>query len=488
MVTCPPPWLSRQIVTTQPKPPEKPIAGIFLAVMMVLELVEIYTGLETLASFIRGLVLLLPLLALAQLRLREYYLLAVSLVLAGLVWASPGEGWQTLLTGLDRSAYLASFMMLMALLREGAITSPAVKSFGTYLTMQPPKRRFLALFSGSHFFSVLINLGSVSLLTPFIQRGVRGDAALDAPLDEVQQIRERRQITAVHRGFCWFLVWAPTAVTQAILPGLLTGVDAARLMLLGFCMVLVMLAVGWLEDTIIWAKTGQRLRASGQVQAGAPPVLPKASALSLSLVCAGLIALSFMAKTLGSVTIVSGVMLAAPIVVIIWVWAQCASAAASPVARYREIALVSMPGFLREVVFIACAGFIGTTGAFLVPADQLAALVEQWAVPGWLFMLGLSLSVLVAGHVALSPITMAVFLGSVVALMPTTPVDMTLCALSIAAGTAISSLGAPFASAVLMLSKASGYPTTTLTWAWNGLYTGLSVVALAGLYAIYAAL
>ncbi|MEM1198138.1 MAG: hypothetical protein AAGI06_02405, partial [Pseudomonadota bacterium] len=371
---------------------------------------------------------------------------------------------------------------------EGAITSPSVKALGTYLTHQPPKRRFLALFSGSHFFSVLINLGAVSLLTPFIQRGVRGDAPLDAPLDEVQQIRERRQLSAVHRGFCWFLVWAPTAVTQAILPGLLTDIDAARLMALGFCMTLVMLAVGWLEDTLVWAKTGQRLRASGQVQVAQPPQLPKSPARSLAFVCAALIAITYTAKTLGGVTIVSGVMLAAPLVVIVWVWAQGSATEHGPIARYRQIALVSMPGFMRELVFISCAGFIGTAGAFLVPADQLAALVEAWAVPGWMFMLGLSVLVLIAGHVALSPITMAVFLGSVVAHMPSVPVDITLCALAIAAGTAISSLGAPFASAVLMLSKASGYPTTTLTWSWNGLNTLLSVAALGVIYIVYTAL
>ena len=456
--------------------------------MVVLELIEIYTGLETLASFIRIMVLVLPLLALPILKLREYYLLGVSLVLAVFVWRSSGDTWQTLLTGLDRAAYLASFMMLMALLREGAITSPSVKAFGTYLTLQPPKRRFLALFSGSHFFSVLINLGSVSLLTPFIQRGVRGDAPLDAPLDEVQQIRERRQLAAVHRGFCWFLVWAPTAVTQAILPGLLTGIDAGRLMALGFFMTLVMLAVGWLEDTVVWAKTGQRLRASGQVQTAQPPELPKPATLSLGLVCSALIGLTVAAKSLGDVSIVSGVMLAAPVVVIVWVWGQGAATEQGPIARYREIALVSMPGFLRELVFISCAGFIGTAGAFLVPSDGLADLVQAWAVPGWVFMLGLSVSVLIAGHIALSPITMAVFLGSVVAQMPTVPVDITLCALAIAAGTAISSLGAPFASAVLMMSKASGHATTTLTWTWNGLYTLLSVGALGVLYIAYTAL
>ncbi len=475
-------------MTDQLKLSEKPIIGAYLAVMVVLELVEIYARLETLASFIRIMVLGLPVLALPQLKLREYYLLGVSFVLAVFVWRADGDTWQTLLTGLDRSAYLASFMMLMALLREGAITSPSVQVLGTYLTLQPPKRRFLALFSGSHFFSVLINLGAVSLLTPFIQRGVRGDAPLDAPLDEVQQIRERRQLAAVHRGFCWFLVWAPTAVTQAVLPGLLTDIDAARLMALGFCMALVMLAVGWLEDTLVWVKTGQRLRASGLVQVAQPPPLPKSAALSLAIVCIALIGITFVAKGLGEVTIVSGVMLAAPLVVIVWVWAQGSATEHGPIARYRQIALVSMPGFMREVVFIACAGFIGTTGAFLVPADQLADLVQAWAMPGWVFMLGLSVLVLIAGHVALSPITMAVFLGSVVAQMPSVPVDITLCALAIAAGTAISSLGAPFASAVLMLSKASGHATTTLTWSWNGLYTLLSVVALGALYIVYTAL
>ena len=246
-------------------PPEKIFAGCYIAVLILLTLVYLYTGNRLDADITRAMVLGLPVLAFSMLGLREFYLLGLSVILAVFVWLAPGDNLPLMLTGLERSAYLASFMTLMALLREGALNSPSVKAFGTYLTLQPPKRRFLALFGGSHFFSVLINLGSVSLLTPFIQRGVRGDAALDAPLTEVQQIRERRQLSAVHRGFCWFLVWAPTAVTQAILPGLLTGIQAGRLIVLGVIMALLMLAVGWLEDTVRWVKTGRRLRQSGQV-------------------------------------------------------------------------------------------------------------------------------------------------------------------------------------------------------------------------------
>src|SRR3546814_8172124 len=84
----------------------------------------------------------------------------------------------------------------------------------TCVTQQPPQWRFLAVFLGSHFFSVLINLGSLSLLAPIIQRGVRGDKLKREELDEIALVRERRQLSALLRGFAWFLVWAPTAVTQ----------------------------------------------------------------------------------------------------------------------------------------------------------------------------------------------------------------------------------------------------------------------------------
>ncbi|MCP5081005.1 MAG: hypothetical protein GY948_04835 [Alphaproteobacteria bacterium] len=466
--------------------PEKVFAGLFLGVLIVLTLVHLYTGFEWASRVTRLMVLGLPVLAIGLLRLREMYLLSLSAILAILVWLSPGPAVDTLLLGLERGAYLASFMVLMALLREGALFSPSVKIVGTYLTLQPPKRRFLALFTGGHIFSVLINLGSVSLLTPFIQRGVRGDQPLDAPLSELQQIREQRQLSAILRGFCWFLVWAPTAVTQAILPGLLPGIDASRLIPLGLAMATVMLAVGWLEDALIWRKTARRLHAAGQVQTSSGNPFPKASFHNLTLVFSALFGFTIAAAMLGGVTAVTGIMLAAPFIVIAWVVAQNPTDDSGwAVQRLRQIGFAGMPGMLRELVFMSCAGFIGTTAAFLVPAGDLSSLVESWQMPAWLFLWALSVAVLIAGHLGLSPITMAVFLGTVISQMPSAPADVTLCALAIAAGTAITSLGAPFASAVLMLSRASGYPATTLTWRWNGLNTALSTLTLAMIYFVY---
>ena len=54
--------------------------------------------------------------------------------------------------------------------------------------------------------------------------------------------------------------------------------------------------------------------------------------------------------------------------------------------------------------------------------------------------------------------------------------------LAIAAGTAICSTGAPFASGTLMLARASGYSGVELAWRWNLVYTLVSMAVLAGIY------
>ncbi len=151
----------------------RPLLGGVLIAVMALELVQLYLGWAPAGLAGKALLLTLPLLALRALRAREAYLLAVAGGVFLLVLAGSSEDLGVVSRGLDRALYLAAFILLMGLLREGAVTSPAVLDCGSYVTLQPSRRRFLAVFTGSHLFSVLINLGSLSLLAPIIQRGVR---------------------------------------------------------------------------------------------------------------------------------------------------------------------------------------------------------------------------------------------------------------------------------------------------------------------------
>lgn len=467
------------------------LIGWVLLVLVASELVFLYAGPPAAAALAKTLVVSLPLLAWRSLRLREIYLLAICFILLFLAWFAGKPVAALTLEGLTRSVYLTSFILLMALLREGALTSPAVLEVGTFLTRQPSSRRFLTLFGGGHFFAILINLGALSLLAPIIQRGVRADIPAGEPLDDIAQVRERRQLSAALRGFSWFLVWAPTAVTQAVMPTLMSGIDPVRLIVTGLALTLLMLGVSWAEDSLRWRGFRKRLQAEGRLPLASVTQFPARAACNLGIVCLALFGLTIAFTAVFPVSIITGVMAAAPIVVVFWVIVQQSAGAlrsrsTAAAGRLGEIAFETMPGYVREAVFIACAGFIGTLAAKLVPAVDVAAQIGLADQPGWLVLWALTVTVWAFGQVGISPIAMAVFLGSLVAELPDMPVDITLVALAIAAGTAVCSTGAPFSSGALMLARATGYSSFTLTWRWNGPYTLIAMAVLAVVYVVLA--
>ena len=153
---------------SDPAPPHRSI-GLLMTVLMATQLIYLYAGPEPLGWISVALVLALPVAGWRSMKLREVYLLAVSFALLGLVAAFRDDAARLISTGLHRSAYLASFILLMGFLRDGAATSPSILACGRYITAQPAQRRFIAVFSGSHFLSVMVNLGAMSLLGPIVQ-------------------------------------------------------------------------------------------------------------------------------------------------------------------------------------------------------------------------------------------------------------------------------------------------------------------------------
>ncbi|NRB32053.1 MAG: hypothetical protein HRU27_15790 [Rhizobiaceae bacterium] len=482
-----PPQQSTEAETSSQHPAQLPRyawVGLAMLILVVSELAALYLPFSFFKIIAIASLVAIFLFAWKQLKLREVYLIGIGVVLAILAFATLDDAAEWTLEALNRAAYLASFILLMALLREGALHSRSVVDLGRFLTLQPPQRRFVAVFSGSHVLAVMINLGALSLLAPIVQRGVRADLPPGAPLDEVAMIRERRQLIATLRGFSWFLVWAPTAVTQAVMPTLMEGIDALKLVGLGLQLALLMLLFSWCEDWLRWRGTGRRIRSQGLLQATPTPQFPKRAARNFGLVCALLFSLSVACAWLSGATIVTGVMAAAPVVTLIWVLIQQkpGQRIKGTGERLDQITFHAMPNYIREMVFVACAGFIGTLGAQLVPIEEIAVAIGLEAAPGWLVLWCISVSVWVAGQIGLSPITMAVFLGSIIAQIPVLPVDMTHAALAIATGTAISTGGAPFSAGALMLSRATGHPPATLTWRWNGHYTFMCMAILIAVY------
>src|SRR3546814_12018575 len=147
---------------------------------MATELLVLFSGNAVAEAAGAVLVLGTPLIGWRRLRLREGYLLCLCAALFALALAYDPEPWALALRGLDRPAFLAAFILLMALLREGGITSPAVLTCGPYVAHQPPPWRFLATSLAIPCFSVSINHCTLILLAPLTHRGVRG-ASLPPP-------------------------------------------------------------------------------------------------------------------------------------------------------------------------------------------------------------------------------------------------------------------------------------------------------------------
>ncbi len=432
-----------------------------------------------------SMVALLVFIAVGQRRfgLRERFLLvlAVSVTLvAAVVVADP----VALATGaLDRAAFLAAFMILLSLLREAAATSEAVLGVGRYLTRQPSGRRYTAIHVGGHALGVVLNFGALSLMGPLILRGSRAaatgaltGAAGTSPAGDgamIEKIRERRQISALDRGFSWMIAWSPTTITQAIVPAVILDADPGRMAVMGGIVAAAMFVVGWGEDRLRWRRVRIRLARQGRLPEPVAAPFPRADFAWFAGVCTVLAGLSLVIVLAAGVATVPALMLAAPVVTLCWLWAQNRSHATTgaTLARYRRIAGRSIPESSPEALTLAAAGYVGLVTAGLVPTASAAAALDIAAIPPVLLYALIAAMVPIASNAAMPPILVVTFFGGILSAIPGLDADPTMIGLAFALGWALNLTASPFSASSLILARVTGIPGTTLSWRWNGVFS-----------------
>lgn len=454
------------------------IAFVLLAVA-ALELLGRFTELSWAASAAHGTMLLLVPVAARRLGLREAYLLALCIAVTASLTMRHRDPGAVIALALEQGAFLLTFVLLVSFVQEAARTSPSVAACGRALTRQPPSRRFLALFLGGNLMTVVFNLGSVSLIAPLVHR-----AAEAAPDDPRAAIRERRQLSAILRGVAWSVAWSPTAVAPLALAELMPEADRVLWIGLGFAISAVMMMVGWAEDA--WRWRGLDVTpADGQRQS---PLSGRAVA-GFAAVSAGFAALTGVVMAVSGEGVPASLMLAGPMLLAVWLVVQNRAAPRPFVVTGRQIRYIvveRLPLSAPAAVTLACSGYLGRAGAELVPAVQLAAGFGAVDMPAWLFLAAIPLVMVALAQLALSPIMMAVFFGSLFGSMPELPAGPTLIALAITTGWSLGMTCSPFASAVILLNHMTGHPGTRLSWGWNLGFTVLAFLTLAGIFRLLA--
>jgi len=404
---------------------------------------------------------------LATSTIREALLLVASLVLGFLILRT-SEGYEALWVSMDLAAYFAAFIVLLTVLKISAERSRSVLAVGRFLTQQPTGRRFFATAIGGHTLGVFLNFGAISLMAPLIQQSAK-DAS-----GHTDKALERRQLSALLRGFAWILLWAPTTLTQAVLLALFVDVDVITLIALGIGTSFLMIMVGKAYDRFEW-RDFPLSRAVGLA-----PKPPWRSLGILGLVCTSLILSSAFLKIATGYSTALSLMFVAPSVTIIWFALQRppGQRVAHHLKAFWPLLQKGTPGLARSAIALGLSGFIGRALAEVLPVESLTQDLDLSSVPGWLFLAVLPILITIGGQVALSPIVLVVFLGQIVQTLPNLPVEQTYIVFALSAGWAISMFASPNATATLLISATSRIPPTTLTWRWNLKYGLVSYAVL----------
>ncbi len=463
------------------KRPRRPVDLAVAACLIgiaVFELAELHLHLDWTGLAAAGLLIAFLVLGQARLGLRERYLLALALAatIAAFAWSpDPGE---LVRRGLGQATYLAAFMLLLSLLRDGAITSPSVLALGEYLTRRPPGQRYIAIHAGGHALGMVLNFGALSLLGPLIQRGVEAGASSNP---ELAEWRLRRQMSALARGFSWIIAWSPTAVTQALVASVVAGSRPLLVGAIGLVTAAGVFAIGWAADRV----TGKQARAS----LAARDALPRSDLSArpfpwdafgrFALVCGTLAVISVILIVFTGARVIPALMLASPIVTSAWVWLQFRkgqTAGQTVAGRLREIAAFSVPAGSPEAVTLSSAGYIGIVAAGLADAPALAEWSGITGLPAIAAYVGVMTLVPLLSNLAIPPMLTVTFLGSLYSALPDSHLEPTLLAASMALGWALNLTASPFGATALILSRITGIPGTTLSWKWN---TGFTLSAWA---------
>ena len=402
--------------------------------------------------------------------LREAYLVALSVAVTIAALLFSPDPAAAIRAGLDQGAFLMAFILLLTLLFETALTSPAVAACGEHMALQPSGRRHTALFWGTDVMAVLFNLGIVSLLTPLVRRGL--------PSDEEPAVRadmERRQVSAILRGFAWGVTWSPTALAPLALFELIDGIDRQRWTLLGLGITALVFALSFAEDLL-------RGRAHPELEPHtAPPPTPWKAYGRFALAVVALFALTALIVVVLDEGIVLGLMTACPLMMLGWLALQRQSLAAGARDAARLV-VERLPTVGPVALTLAASGYLGRVGAALIPADAVEGFVAAIGLPQWGWLTVLPIVMVLLSYLAVSPIMLAVFFGSLFGALPALPTDATWLALSISCGWSVTMTASPFATVALLLAKQNEVSGARLTLGWNGPFTLASLALVAAFF------
>ena len=423
------------------------------------------------------LVVLVTLLLGVQVRKGRQGFILVAVVLTALAVYTLPDWSVTIENGLATAAFIAAFFTALSTLRNAAVTSPAIRRCGRYLSQQPPGRRYAALTVGGQMFALVLNYGSIVLL------GSLAMANADRETNpEVRYHRTRRMLLAIQRGFTSTLAWSPLSFAVAITSALIPEATWVRALLPCLVTGAIVAGTGWLMDTLFKPRiTGPRSppEPSGDTAASVLPLIGLLAILGSSVMVLHLVF---------EVRIIGAVIVAVPVIALLWIAIQQPRGEKLVAVGRRAGAYVTrdLPGYRGEIVLLMMAGYIGTVGSQLLVPFVARMGLDLSLLPSWLILVSLVWLIPIAGQIGMNPILAVSLIAPLLpdaASMGVTPLAVFV---ALTAGWTMTGASSPFTATTLMIGSFAGISATQVGLRWNGVYTLVCCSALSIWVWIYA--
>nr|WP_304363710.1 hypothetical protein [Jiella sp. LLJ827] len=387
------------------------------------------------------------------------------------------EDWPAVIEkGLAQGAFIAAFFIALASLRNPASVSPAIARCGTFLATQRPGKRYAALTIGGHLFALILNYGAITLLG-----GLTESIAGREPNAEVREIRNRRMLLAIQRGFCASLCWSPLAFATAITTSLVAGSSWSGLAPFALFIAAVMTFIGWLLDTLYKPKlTGpapSRQAPVGSLRDLAPLLL----LLVILFVGVGTL------EILTGLRIIAVVMLFVPLISIAWIAIE-SEYAGETLTRLKRLAFVEFPSYRSEILLLVMAGFIGAVGGALLQPVMAGQALDPSTLPVWLVLVAPIWIIPLLGQLGMNPIL------SVSMLLPLLPpaaalgIDPNVLVVAITSGWSLAGATSPFTATTLLIGRLGHTSAVRVGLVWNRTFTLITAAVMSAIILVFAQL
>ncbi|MWD28635.1 hypothetical protein E0K89_014205 [Aquicoccus sp. SCR17] len=433
--------------------------GPLLALLTFLVILDEW-GLGLVAPVLRCLAVGTLILLTPRVRLSRQLFVVVGAGLTAWLALTDPDWTDTVLRGIDTAAFIAGFYVALSTLREAAAESPSIQKGGAFLAGQPPPKRYLAMTLGGHLFALVLNYGAIVLLGSLAAASVQHDTD-----ERIRDIRRRRMLLAIQRGFVSSLAWSPLAFSMAISTSLVEGASWGASALPGLVSGLTMMGIGWALDTIF----------KPRVSNPPPQRDPEGSWLLLSplLVLMAILGTGvFVLHAATEVRIVGIVALLVPLVAVCWAAIQSRGAPAGE-ARLGARLTAFLRGLSEaegQIVLLMMAGYIGTVGApLLVPLVKSAGLHPE-ALPVWVVLVALVWVIPLCGQLGMNPILAVTLLAPLIPTPDQMGIAPAAVVIAITAGWTIAGATSPFTATTLLIGDFGRVEAHQVGWRWNGLF------------------